>query len=150
MKRKRKRLKRRGPKTQAIYDAMREQREAYPYEFGRCVNPECDGKGGMLTVHEITSGQNRMAGFQEPATWLCLCVRCNCDVFTDRTEWPVVKQLALKAMVDPTRYSREKVLEILGWADTAVPEDVVNSVRHSLAALYGDPFGAKQQGVLKP
>lgn len=134
-------MRRRSKKTQAIYDEMREAREEYIYQIGRCVNPECS-RNGTLTVHEITNGQNRMAGFREPTTWLCLCSRCNCEEFTNKDRWPIVSQIAIKKWSDPERYNLDAVAKILGRED--ITEETVSALTAELRTLYGDPFAARR------
>lgn len=103
-------MRRQSPKTAAIYRKHGPERKAFVEKMGRCAicRSILD-----LCCHEITNGPNRMRGFVERAAWLCLCAHCNCHVVTDRLQWPLEKQLALKLLVDPEYFSLCKIEEIL-------------------------------------
>jgi len=72
------------------------------------------GTSRELGVHEITNGPNRMLGFVERATWLAACSVCNCHVLTDKNDWPIEKQLALKFWYDPEHFDLGAVNRIYG------------------------------------
>jgi hypothetical protein len=80
-------------------------RRAYLVEFPNCMvcgqRSEC--------VHEIASGTaGRAKSKAEPATWLATCVDCNCNKLTDKSEFPVKRQLAIKAVCDPKNFDMDK------------------------------------------
>lgn len=80
-------------------------RRAYLEEFPYCMVCEKPSQ----CVHEISSGTaGRALGKKEPATWLATCVDCNCNELTDKAKFPVERQLAIKAVCDPTRFDMEK------------------------------------------
>ena len=99
---------------------IRAKRDAYKDEF-----PQCPLTGEWrVECHEITSGwAGRANGIVEPAVWLSVAPRVNREWFTDKKVWPVQRQLALKMLVDPTRYSLEKFNECYTHG-TVYQEDV--------------------------
>ena len=67
----------------------------------------CGGAG--TDVHEISSGTaGRPLSEGEPATWLLACSSCNCGQLTDKLEWPVARQLALKFVADGKHFDLER------------------------------------------
>jgi hypothetical protein len=42
-----------------------------------------------------------MRAFGVRAAWLCVCAHDNCHVLTDKAQWPLAKQLAVKLLKDP-------------------------------------------------
>jgi hypothetical protein len=103
-------MKRRSAKTAALYREWTPIRLDFLAEFNhQCCN--CGGYGA--SVHEILNGPYRMRAFVVRATWLPLCGVCNCDIFTDKKQWPLEKQLALKSLVDPQSHDLAAVQTIL-------------------------------------
>ena len=114
-------MRRQSPKTAAIYRKHGPERKAFVEQMGCCA---LCGNTLDLCCHEITNGPNRMKGFVERAAWLCLCSLCNCHNVTDRLEWPLEKQLALKLIVDPAGFSLTAIQNILA-PRLVIVEDVL-------------------------
>jgi len=92
------------------------QRNAYKAEFLMC---QLCCKRQATDVHEIARGSHREAAFAEPATWLTLCRYCHQEM-GDYSVWPLTRQLALKLVVDPTRFDLVIFNRVRGRADTAI------------------------------
>lgn len=97
-----------SPKQRKVLEGIRDARNAYKEEF-----PVCPLTGSSIVeCHEITSGwAGRAKGIVEPAVWLSVAPVVNREWFTNKKEWPVQRQLALKKLVDPTRYDLAKFNE---------------------------------------
>lgn len=57
-----------------------------------------------LDCHEILNGPLRDKTLGEPCSLLVLCWICNSNEMTDKSKWPVAKQLALLQLRDPESY----------------------------------------------
>lgn len=85
--------------------------------------------GENLETHEIARGTARAAAVTEPAAWLRVCgaFATNChDALGDYKQWPVVRQLALKKMLDPYHYDRVAVNLLRDREPEAITEDEVD------------------------
>lgn len=79
-------------------------REAYRIKFRHCM--VC-GKS-PADAHEISSGTaGRPLSIDKPETWLAACYSCNCFKLTDKKEYPVARQLAIKLIHDPENFDLE-------------------------------------------
>lgn len=85
----------------ARYNRRHEQaRRDFLDEFNR----QCwfCGSTYNVAVHEIASGiGNRKHAFAVRFAWAPACGDCNCDQLTDRSRWPLVRQLGMKLARDP-------------------------------------------------
>lgn len=106
-------------KQRAAYDEHREAREDFLAEY-QWTCAVCNHRG-VVHVHEITNGPNRMRGFGERAAWLPACNVCNCDVLTDKLREPLAKQLARKLLLDPAYFNLGKIRLIFGIEGRPVP-----------------------------
>jgi len=97
---------------------------------GRCWTCQ---KSRATDCHEMASGTHRDAALSERCTWLAVCTMCNCYRLTDRVEWPLVRQLAIKWLNDPEHLDVERFNELRGRAKTAITwTEVVVQVCHEL------------------
>ena len=63
-------------------------------------------------VHEITRGPCRVLAYGERCAWGAACRDCNCFRLTDKNEWPIERQLAIKWIRDREHFDLEKINEI--------------------------------------
>ena len=87
-------------------------RDALVEEFGECMN--CGSSPtrrrhpveelNELHCHEIANGPDRQKALDKPFSLLVLCNHCN-GLFTDKGEYPVVRQLALLKRKAPHHYN---------------------------------------------
>lgn len=101
-------------------------------------------------IHEMAAGKDRGVAYGEMATWIRTCRRCHESLQKlprDQTQlFSVCSQLALKALCDPESYDRSRVLEIKGWADTAVTEREVMLAIRQWVDEYGLQFRRNSRG----
>jgi hypothetical protein len=80
-------------------------RRAYLEQFPHCM--VCGSRSEC--VHEIASGTaGRALAKKEPATWLATCWHCNSEKMTDKKEYPVARQLAVKLCRDSANWDLDK------------------------------------------
>lgn len=72
-------------------------------------------------IHEIARGPARAASLMEPAALLCLCRAHHDEV----QNWPVARQLALRKIVGPETYDRQRVNVLRGRQPDAITEEEV-------------------------
>jgi hypothetical protein len=87
-------------KQAAIYREWSPKRKLYLEDNRRCM--VCANYS--TEVHEIFSGPLRMKAFVEIAAWLAVCTYCNQNPLTDRVEYPIERQLAIKLLNDPKNF----------------------------------------------
>lgn len=106
-------MKPRSKKQAHLYGSHGPERNLFLHEFDhQCAI--CGARGvGLVHVHEIIGGPSRMRAFVERAAWLPACNVCNCDRLTDRIEWPIAKQLAIKLELDPEWFDLDKICELI-------------------------------------
>ena len=81
----------------------------------------------QLQTHELVGGAMRKKALREPATYTRLCNTCHAHLP------PLVELLALKKIMDPEHYSREKILDLRHEAHTAITEaQVTRAVKRIL------------------
>lgn len=114
---KRSRLKPMSDKKRKVIAAMKTERA--DFRKMRCV---C---GAKATVHEIHGGSSRNETYELREAWLALCWEHHQIV----QDWPKVNQYALKDLTDPEHYDRQRLNRLAGWADEAISESEVVSVR---------------------
>lgn len=127
----RKRSKARAKSDREIMPARRE----YLCEFDRCAYPCC--RKSAACVHEIAFGNGvRPQAVKDPATWLPSCIEHNKSGqgFHDVMRMPIVAQLALKMILDFSRYDRERVNEMRGKARDAITQAEVDTAAKELKA----------------
>lgn len=106
-----------GKDQAAAYRLHGPERRDFLEKFWTCaVCGSCAG----VDVHEMTPGKNRMRAFGVRAAWLPACAVCNCDRLTDKTEWPLARQLALKILVDPAYFNLTEIRRILAPDGTPI------------------------------
>jgi hypothetical protein len=111
------------PLDRDIADARREYVSAAKW---------CQVCGDHLATdcHEITRGSNRGGAVGVRAAWLALCRRCH-DALGDYSIWPVVRQYALKQIVDPIAYDRLLLNRLRGRApDSITTQEVSDEVQN--------------------
>ena len=104
---------------------MRSERNQFLTEHPHCA--VCGAFGGVVSVHEMTPGKNRMRAFQRRELWLPACYVCNCNILTDREKWPLPAQLALKLALDPRYFSLDVVNEVLAPEGAKVVPEAVSA-----------------------
>lgn len=106
-------MKYQGAKQAAAYKEHGPARDAFLEEFEyRCLIPGCySGEG--VAVHEITNGHFRMRAFGVRAAWLPACGVCNCHRLTDKSAFPIARQLAVKLLIDPNYFLLDTIREIV-------------------------------------
>lgn len=90
----------------------------------------CGGTGngtGGVHVHEIIGGPSRMRAFVERAAWLPACNPCNGDALTDRTAWPLAKQLAIKLELDPQWFDLDAINALIAVAGHPNPPRAITA-----------------------
>ncbi len=105
-----------SPKKRKHLRTTAPRRRSYKAEFLMC---QCCIKRKAEDVHEIARGIHKEESEKHPATWLCLCRKCH-DEMDDYSVWPIARQLALKLVADPSRFSLSKINEIRGRALDAI------------------------------
>lgn len=92
------------------------KRRAFREEF-----PECVVCGSPTTeVHEMACGSHREKALAERCTWLPTCTYCNQHKLDGYQEFPIVRQLALKWVLDRESFDLLLFNEIRGRAPTAI------------------------------
>lgn len=113
---KRTRLKHTSTKQARLQREHRQARRDFLSEF-----PRCWFCGAPSTeTHEIASGtgiRNLAFGLRE--AWAAACNHCNFHRLTDRKEYPVARQMAVKLVSDPEYFDLELICKIRGRALTA-------------------------------
>lgn len=97
-------------------------RQGFRFEF-----PSCWFCGRPTTdVHELTAnGSCRSQAYGERCCWAASCNWCNCHRLTDKCEWPIARQLAVKWINDRVWFNLDRFNEIrrglprTAWADVA-------------------------------
>lgn len=118
MKRATKPMKRNTPKRAKADRAARKPRQAFQDEFPWCWFCENARATG---VHEIASGiGNRGPAVQQRFTWAAACWDCNSRRLTDKSEWPVVRQLAFKFVNDREFFNLVEFNVLRGHAPGAI------------------------------
>ena len=111
-------------KKRAAYNRLHAQRRReFLIEFPCCM--VCGEPS--VCVHEIARGACRKVAYGERCAWLATCAVCNCGPLTDVSQWPVVRQLALKQQYDPEHYDRCRVNTMRGRCPEAITEAEVCS-----------------------
>lgn len=103
-------LRRQSLKRAALMREAGPAREAYLEQFPLCMVPWCGNRS--VDVHEILRGCYREVALSERAALLALCRACH-DQFGSAAKWPVARQCALKLLVTPDEFDRERLCEIL-------------------------------------
>lgn len=119
MPRPKKAIRRVSKKRARLMSKVRNPRAEFLKRFTHC--PIC-GQPRTMHVHEIASGPAREAALSEPCAQLPACDYCNSHLLTDHRIWPIAKQLAIKAVIDPENYDRKRVNELRGRAEDAISE----------------------------
>ena len=65
-----------------------------------------------LCCHEILCGPDRQRAIDKPFAILVLCGWCNMREVTDKTKWPVARQLCIMKIKSPDRYDLRAFLEL--------------------------------------
>jgi hypothetical protein len=68
----------------------------------------------------MASGSYRELALSQRCTWLAVCTHCNCYRLTDRSEWPLVRQLAIKWIRDKHHFYLTQFNAIRGRAPNAI------------------------------
>lgn len=90
-------------------------------------------KARATDCHEMASGSHRELALSERCTWLAVCTMCNCYRLTDKVEWPLVRQLAIKWINDAEYFNVEKFNLIRGRDRLAITwTEVVVQICHEL------------------
>jgi hypothetical protein len=127
-------MRRLSPKRRQLVEEAYRLREEFRLTFPTCMIPWC--RHVCVAVHEIARGPARSQAFSRREALLALCGPCHEALHG--TEWPVVRQLALKAIADPEFFdpalvnrlrgrqpdatsARDIVLEMLGLIRLALP-----------------------------
>ncbi len=95
-------------------------RDEFAKAFNRCWL--CGSAGtewNPLETHEIARGNFRAKAVKEPAAWVRTCHACHRDRLDSM---PIARQLGLKLVHDPSRYSRLAVNELRHRSPGAVSE----------------------------
>jgi len=72
-------------------------------------------------VHEIASGtHSRPLAIADRSAWAAACSHCNCHLLTDKSKWPIARQLAVKLVYDPQHFDAARVNVLRGRAAGAV------------------------------
>jgi hypothetical protein len=106
-----------------LIDACRDERQAFCEQFPTCMVPGCTI--ATNDIHEVARGAHREGGYESRCTWLALCRFPHHEEFDDYAKWPLARQYALKALVDPEYYCRVTLNRIRGRADDAISFDEV-------------------------
>lgn len=118
MKRSSKPMKRNTPKRAKADRRVAKPRAAFRDEFPWCWYCE---DAPATDVHEMASGVgNRSKAVQERFTWGSSCNDCNCNRLTDKREWPLERQLAVKWINDREFFERVAFNRLRGRADNAI------------------------------
>lgn len=120
-------MKGQSKKRRKIIADMKAEREAFVFEFMRCMicGPEWRRKfPSVLDIHEIARGGSRERAYQDRRAWLLLC-RDDHESMDDAEQWPVVRQYALKQLRDPKFYDRIWLNQCRDRADDAITEEEV-------------------------
>lgn len=112
---------------------LRDQRLAFLREYCFCWccgwlydTPHPKGHPvATLDCHEIASGPARKRAVKDRSAWMVACRYCNGHELTDKTVWPIERQLALKKILDPEHYNRVRVNELRGRAPEAITDEEV-------------------------
>jgi hypothetical protein len=107
-----------SPKRRKRMEAVREYRRRLIQDTGLCMicgnSPKVRRYGvadmNLLCCHEILNGPDRDKVLDEPSCLLVLCWGCNQYEVTDKTRWPLSRQLAVLKQKAPERYNRERVM----------------------------------------
>ena len=118
---KRSRLRRRRKQTSED-ETIAEARMNYRFSHYWCQVPGCHNLAD--DIHEIARGGSRQAALGDPCAWLVLC-RKHHEEMDDYSVWPIVRQLAVKAIADVDNYSRIGVNRLRGRDDEAITQDEV-------------------------
>lgn len=109
-------MRRISAKRRALYDQVREYREHFRWEVGRCE--VCLEKAGpsVLDVHELVPGNHRHKALDKP--YAILAVHRNCHNYIETLTIP--HQLAYLLRSRPNDYHPEKYYELIGrrWPAT--------------------------------
>lgn len=113
----RSRIKHKSSKQAKLERQHRQPRTIFLSEFQQCWF--C---GNTSTeVHEIANGNGiRNLAFAHRAAWAASCNRCNFHELTDKTKWPIERQLAVKLINDPAFFDLPAICEMRGRAATAI------------------------------
>ena len=107
--------------------ATKDARLRYKLDADRCQVPNC--QYAATDTHEICRGVHRAKAVLERCTWLALCRGHHSDM-GDYELWPLERQLALKALVDPAWFDLAKINELRGRAPGAIElADVIKHLR---------------------
>lgn len=118
LKRATKPMKRSNPKRAKADRRAAKPRAAFRDEFPWCWFCE---EAAATDVHEMASGVgNRAKAVQERFTWAAACNDCNCHRLTDKSEWPLARQLAVKWINDRASFDRVAFNRLRGRADNAI------------------------------
>lgn len=101
--------------------AWADARVIWGARFHKCM--ACGGDGALET-HEIARGPHRQKAMREPATWLRLCRACHDKMGT--AEWPIERQLQLKADCDPDYYDLAAVNRCRAREEDAITQEQVD------------------------
>jgi hypothetical protein len=104
-------------KRAALMRSCKDERQGFVEAGGYCW--VC-GVTRQLCCHEMTSGTHRDASLDKRFTWLCVCSECNCGCLTDKSEWPLVKQLAVKWIYDREHFDVEAICLLMGRSPDAI------------------------------
>jgi hypothetical protein len=86
-------------------------------------------------VHEIGAAGLRRQMLDEPCCWAAACNRCNQNVVTDYSVWPVVRQLAVKLRWNPEDYNLARYNEVRRRGPDAITQGQVLLALKTMLAL---------------
>ena len=110
------------------------EREKFRRDCPFCALCSCP----MDDIHELTPGGARGVAYGERCTWLPACrTPCHDRLQAFEDPYDLAGQLALKQLIDPDHYDRERVLEIKMWSPTAVTDQEVAEARSVVEAIPG-------------
>ena len=100
------------------------------------------GATSRLHCHEICRGPARAAAVKDPASWVRVCQDCH-DALGDYSEWPIVRQCALKLSRDAIHFDLDAINRLRSRAHTAIEPWEVDDAACSIdpvASYRLDPF----------
>lgn len=128
-------MRNRSPKMAAIYKAHAGMRRELIRWAEGCYH--CGATDG-LACHEMLNGPNRMRAFGRVECLLVLCPRCNCDLFTNKRDFPLERQLAIKLLKDPANFDPRVIREVAAPEGCPNPpglfyeSDILRWIKHEL------------------
>lgn len=105
---KRSRIRQVSSKRRKIMNEVRPLRESLIRESGKCMACSVSMSHASLSCHEILNGSLREKTLGEPCSLLVLCWDCNSNKMTDKSLWPVARQLALLQEISPEHYDLKR------------------------------------------